>query len=98
MAISVVVTKTSVVGDVRMVLGTWTGDSAYPTGGYPVTAADVGLVDMDQFQVDSGSLTHIPYWDRAAGKIVLAVRATGAQLGDGLTASSTTGTFVAIGR
>jgi hypothetical protein len=52
------------VGTQKVVTGTITFDSSYPTGGESVTVADLGLVRLDHLELD-GDDGYVLVWDRS---------------------------------
>lgn len=48
----------------------WTGDSSYPSGGYALAAADVGLSRLDNV-LPSGANGLLAMYDHATGKVRL---------------------------
>jgi hypothetical protein len=73
MAAFVAVGDPVVFGSEKVVRGTFTFDSSYPTGGEAVTAATFGLSYLSWLQLDNISdvVTKHARWDRANSKIML---------------------------
>jgi hypothetical protein len=81
MAISVSLTGDwlSSFGSKRASEGTITFDSSYVTGGEPITAADVGLGELDSLVLEQGEDGHIIEWIRTSALTgLLKVRGAGA--------------------
>ena len=74
-----------------------TGDASYPTGGYPITAANCGFsIQINRVNIANywpGAVTagNIPFWNTVTQKLMWIVAATGVELAN---ASSITDAFV----
>jgi hypothetical protein len=73
MAAFVAVGDPVVFGSEKVVRGTFTFDSVYPTGGEAVTAATFGLSSLSWLALDNATdvVTKVARWDRANSKIML---------------------------
>lgn len=62
------------------------GDAAYPTGGYAVAPADVGLAQqIDFLDITNEAITiWTSFWNRATQKLQFYVMSTGAEVGNGV--------------
>ena len=67
-----VVGTENLVGKLRAVMFDLTGDNSYPAGGYPVTAAMLGLrslLAMDFIAGNTAGIGSSPYWNSQTGKV-----------------------------
>lgn len=87
---TVTIDRRAVVGDRHSIEATIAYDTGnYATGGVAVAASDFGLQELHGIQV-IGSSVHLGEYDHVAGKILLRVKSTGAEVANAaaLTASS----------
>lgn len=100
MAVSFSNTTRTVFGDKRVVLGTVTFDSSYPTGGEAVSASTFGLVSIDAVVVlgTRGVVTWSPWYNPATGKLVAQVTADGTQVANTTDLSTLVADVLVIGK
>lgn len=86
----------SVFGDRRVTTLDITGDNNYPTGGYAITPAQVGMTRFDVVTVQQPSAgTRLVVWDYSAGKLkILTALSTEAANASDQSLIVTTVTFV----
>lgn len=70
MAATVTVVRRTVWGDRKAIHAKITFDSSYPTGGEPITLADLGLLEVD-FCMPAPRLGYVPEWDDANSKMLV---------------------------
>lgn len=92
-----------VFGSEKVVRGTYTFSSAYPTGGEAITAATFGLTKLTWVLLDNATdvVTKIARWDRANSKIMLfiddAISGVPAQAGNNTDQSAVDVNFMVFG-
>jgi hypothetical protein len=89
-------------GDATRKLIQLSGDAAYPTGGYPITAAALGFQRITKIEAANAAAVASLVWDPAiiptystdglggiaSFNLALAVSTTGVQLGNGVTCAT----------
>jgi hypothetical protein len=85
-------------GDRRVWMGTVTFDSAYPTGGETLVAADLGFTEIDFVVIDDNpASSRIAVWDPATGKLKL-FTALSTEAGNGTDQSTIICPLLVIGK
>lgn len=70
MALTYTTTKTNYVGDQKIVYGTVTFDSSYPTGGESFDETQIGLHRLDFLTLNQGEDGFVFHWDKANEKVM----------------------------